>query len=134
MRANLVRRDIESLRERFGNSHERRHHFGAFARKARHPQGVQELRSQARPGIARNGDVVDFRERDARGVQAVADRRRRKSRRVLHAIKAFFFDGGDQAAVRNDRRGSIAVIGIDSKDVHPEWFSLPLRPRIRGSR
>ena len=72
------------------------------------------------------------RERDACGVQAIADGRRRKPRRVLHAVKAFFFDGGDQAAVRNDRRGGIAVVGIDSKDVHPEWFSLPLRPRIRG--
>ena len=113
--SNLVRRDIERLRERFRNSHEPGHHFGPFAGKTRHPQGVQEFCPEARPGIARDRDVVDFTQRDAGGVQAVADRRRRKSRRVLHAVKAFFFDGGDQPAVRNNRRGGIAVIGVDSQ-------------------
>jgi len=124
--SNLARRDIESLRERFRDSREPAHHFYSFGRKTRHSKGVQELRPEARPGIARNSDVVDFAERDAGGVQAVPDRRRRESRRVLYAVKAFFFYRGEQAAVRDDRRGGIAVVGIDSKDVHPEVFSLPL--------
>ena len=90
-------------------------------------QGLQKFRSEARAGIARDGDVVYFADRDSSGVQAVADRGRRKSRRVLHAVKALFLDGSDQAAVRNDRRGGIAVVGIDSQDVHPEWFFPSLK-------
>ncbi len=74
--SNFVRRDIERLRERFRNSHESGHHFRPLAGKTRHPQGVQQFCPEARPGIARDRDVVDFAERNAGGVQAVANRRR----------------------------------------------------------
>ena len=60
LRANLFRSDVKRLRERLGDAHKSGQHLGAFAGKARHLQGVQEFRSEARPGIARNGDVVDF--------------------------------------------------------------------------
>ena len=59
-RANLFRSDVKRLRERFGNSHESSQHFCSLAGKARHLQGVQKFRSQARPGVARDRDVVDF--------------------------------------------------------------------------
>ena len=64
--------------------------------------------------------MVDFRKRDARGVQTVADCRRRKSGGVLHAVKPLFLDGSDQAAVGNQGRGGVTVIGIDPEYVHPE--------------
>ena len=38
---------------------------GAFAREPRHAQRVKKLGAQPRPGIARHGDVIDIRERDA---------------------------------------------------------------------
>jgi hypothetical protein len=131
--ANCLRRNIEFLRESFRDSRELAHHFQSLESKARHAQGVQKFCPEARPRIARDGDVVDFANGDARGVQAVADGRRRKSRRVLHTIEALFLDGGDQAAVRDNGRGGVAVVGIDSKDEHPEWFFPSLRPRVRGS-
>ncbi len=123
--SNLVRGNIERPPKRFRNSGKLAQHFYSLSRKTRHPQSVKELSPKASPGIARDRDVVDFRQRNAGSVQAVTDSRRRKSRSILHTVKAFFFNGGDQAAVCNNRRGGIAVVGIDSQDVHPEWFSFP---------
>ncbi len=76
--ANFFGSNIESLRERFWNADKAGEHFGAFARKTRHPHRVKKFGSKARPGIARNGDVIHFGERDPGGVQAVANRRRRE--------------------------------------------------------
>ena len=100
-RANLIRCDIQSLRERFGDADKSRQYFRSFSGKARHLQGIPKFRSEARPGIARDGDVVDFGQSDACGVQAIADCRGWESRGVLHTVKALFFDCGDQAAVGN---------------------------------
>ena len=129
--ANFFRRNIKGLRQRLGNAHKSGQDFGAFAGKTRHLHGVQKFRPEARPGVARNGDVIHFRERDAGGIQAVANRRRRKSRRVLDAVKAFLLDSGNQAAVADNRRRSIAVIRVNPKNVHPEVFLPALRPWIR---
>jgi hypothetical protein len=63
--------------------------------------------------------VIDITDPDAGGVQAVANRGRRKPCRVFNAVKAFFLDGGDQAAVCDQCCGGIAVIRVDSQDVHP---------------
>ncbi len=37
---------------------------------------------------------------------------------VFYAIEALFFDGGDELAVADNRSGSVAVVGIDSQNVH----------------
>ena len=111
--------DIERRGERFRNSHELGHHLGALASETRHPQWRTEAWCPGAPRDCAGWRCGDFGKRDARCVQAIADRRRGKSRRVFHAVKAFFFDGGDQAAIADDRRGGVAVIGVDSKDVHP---------------
>lgn len=50
--------------------------------------------------------------------EAVADRVLGKTGAVLDAIEAFFFDRGDQSAVFDDCRCSIAVIRVDAEDVH----------------
>ena len=100
LRAKRLRIDVKGLRQSLGDAHELLQHLGAFPREARHAQRVKQLRAQARPGIARHGHVIDVRERDARFLKAVADRRHGKSRGVLHAIEALFFDRGDQAGRR----------------------------------
>ena len=43
-----------------------------------------------------------------------------KSRRIFHAVETLFLDRGDQLPIRNDRRRGIAVIRVDSQNVHPE--------------
>lgn len=59
-------------------------------------------------------------EPNARGVETVANRLLGKTGAVFDAIKAFFFDRGDQSAVFDDCRRSIAVIRVDAENVHRE--------------
>ena len=100
--------DVKGRGELFADAREALHHLGAFEREARHAHGETQLRAEARPGIARNRDVIHFGELDAGLLQAIVNRARGKTRGVLHAIEALFFDGGDQAAVHNDRRRGVA--------------------------
>ncbi len=79
---------------------------------------VQNLLVQVRRRIARDADVVHVLESHAGGIEAVTDRLFGKTRAVLDAIEALFFGGGDQSAVFDDCRRSIAVIRVDSEDVH----------------
>ena len=72
--------------------------------------------------------MVHFGERDACGFQTIADRGGWKSRRIFHAVKSFFLDGGNQTAVGNQGRRGIAVIRVDSKYMHQELFSTG--PRV----
>ena len=76
--------------------------------------------AEPRPWIARNRDVIHFRELHAGLVEAILNRARRQSRRVFHAIQAFFFYRRKQAPVGDDRRRSVRVISIDSKNDHCE--------------
>src|SRR6266404_3638693 len=128
-RSNLVRRGIKGLRERFGDAHKASQHFGSFAGKARHLQGVHKFRSEARPGIAGNRDMVNLGKRDAGSVQAVADGRGRKSRGVFNAVEAFFLHGGNQAAIRDQCRRRITVIRINSQYMH-QIFSVRKSSRL----
>ena len=93
--ANFFRRDIERLCKRFRNPREPAHHLQPLARKTWHPQGIKKFCGHARPRIARDRDVIDITDPNAGGVQAVANRRRRKPCRIFDAVKAFFLDGGD---------------------------------------
>src|SRR3977135_3182814 len=123
LRSNLVGRDVKGLRQGFRNADKSSQHLGPLAGEARHLQCIHELCSEARPGIARDGNVVDLGKSDAGGVQAVTDRRGRKTGGVLHAVKTFFLHCGDQTAVGNEGRRGISVIRVDPKYVHPELFS-----------
>ena len=60
-----------------------------------HPQGVIQFGSHACPGIARDGNVVDLTDREARFRKAMAYCLRGESRRVLHPVETFLFDRGD---------------------------------------
>ena len=127
-RANFIRGDVKGLRESFGNPDKPGEDFGPFAGEARHLYGIEEFGSQPRPGIARDRHVVDFTDSDACGVQAITDCRRWKSCRILHAVKSLLLDSGDQPAIGNQSRGSVAVICVDPQYVHPEKFPPALRP------
>jgi len=48
--------------------------------------------------------VIDVRQSEARFLETIADRLRGKSRGILHAIETFLLDGGDQAAITDNRR------------------------------
>src|SRR5881227_896820 len=78
----------------------------------------KDLPVQTGRGVTRDAKVFDLINTDARCAQAVSNRLRRKTRAVLDAIKAFFFNRRDQLAVANDRRRRIAVICVYAEDVH----------------
>src|ERR1700678_3697369 len=59
LRSNFFRSNLKRLRKRLGDAHKSSHNLSSLARKARQLQSVQEFRSKARPGVARNGDVID---------------------------------------------------------------------------
>lgn len=68
--------------------------------------------------IARDTNVVQVFESNARRLETVTNRVFRETSAMLDAIEAFFFDRGDQSAVFDDCRRSIAVIRVDAEDVH----------------
>jgi len=79
--------------------------------------------------------VVNVREREARFLKAIANGRSRKASGVLNAIEAFLFDGGDQPAAAHNGGGSVAVIRVDSENVHGRLVGYPKeKQRTRGSR
>jgi len=62
--------------------------------------------------------VIHIRQFRASSIEAKLNRASGQSGGVLHAIEALFLHGGDQAAVHDDGRGSVGVIGVDSQDYH----------------
>lgn len=52
--------------------------------------------------------------------QTVTNRLLGKAGAMLDAIETLFFDRGDQSAVFDDGRRSIAVVRVDSENVHRE--------------
>jgi len=64
--------------------------------------------------IARDTDVIDVFDSNAGDVETITDRRDRKSRAVLDPVESFFFDGGYELAISNDRRGGVSVISVNS--------------------
>lgn len=62
--------------------------------------------------------MINLLDSDARGAQAILDGLGRKTRAVLDAIEALFFDGRDKPAVAHDRRRCITVISVYAEDVH----------------
>jgi hypothetical protein len=79
---------------------------------------------QVRRGVARNANMLDLFNVNAGSFQAVAHRLRGKSRTVLHAIEAFFFNRGEQFSIFDDRRRCITVICVYPEDVHLEEFRI----------
>ena len=83
-------------------------------------RGVQDLLVQVRRRIARDADMVHVLEPHARFSQTVTNRLLGETGAMLDAIETLFFRRGDQSAVFDDCRCSIAVIRVDAEDVHRE--------------
>ena len=62
--------------------------------------------------------MIDIGQGDAGFLQAIADCRRRKASGVLDAIETLFFHRRNEFAVTNKRSGSVAVVGVDSENIH----------------
>jgi len=92
--------------------------FGAITRERRHLERIPKFCRDARVRIAGHGDVIDVGERNPRGLQAILNRKRGKSRSVFYAVEALFLDCGDEFPITNDRGRSVAVVCVDAKDVH----------------
>jgi hypothetical protein len=69
--------------------------------------------------------MIDVRKSEAGFLKAEADGLRGKASGILDAIEAFFFYRRDQLPVAHYRGGSIAVVSINSEDVHGMKISLP---------
>ena len=121
LRADLFGRSFEGGGEIFVNSGEALHHTRAIERELRHAHRETQLGAQARPGIARDGDVVHFGKLYAGLVQAILNRAHGKAGGVFHAVQALFFDGGEQAAVGDDRGRGVGVIRVDAQNDHHEY-------------
>src|SRR5213596_904262 len=90
-----------------------RNPYARLGRKIFYALRIEYFPPQPRVGVSRHGHVVDFRARQTRLFQTIADRLRGKSRGILDAVKSLLFDGGDQTAVAHNRRGSVSVVGIN---------------------
>ena len=64
--------------------------------------------------------MVNVFEPDIGFFQTVTNRLLGKARAMFDAIETLLFDRGDQSAVFDDCRRSIAVIRVDSENVHRE--------------
>jgi hypothetical protein len=69
--------------------------------------------------------MIDVRESQSSFLEAEADGLHRKAGGIFNAIETFFFDGGNQLTVANYRGGSVAVVSINSENVHGMKISLP---------
>src|SRR5580704_14493852 len=119
--ANLNRRSLKRPSQIFVNSREPPHHPRAIQRKLRHAHRESQLRSQPRPRVAWDSNVVHFRKFYARLVQAMLNCAHRKPRRILHAVQALFFHSRQQPSVRNNRRRGVGVVSVNAQDDHPEY-------------
>ena len=121
LRTDLFGRSFKGGGEIFVNSGEALHHTRAIEREFGHAHRETQLGTEARPGIARDGDVVHFGKLYAGLVQAILDRADRKTGSIFHAVEALLFDGGKQAAVRDNRGGGVGVICVDTQNNHLEY-------------
>ena len=121
LRTDLFGRSFKGGGEIFVNSGEALHHTRAIEREFGHAHRETQLGTEARPGIARDGDVVHFGKFYAGLVQAILNRAHGKTRCVFHAVQALLFDGREQAAVRDDRGRGIGVIRVDAQNDHHEY-------------
>lgn len=61
--------------------------------------------------------MVDLVGRNLGLFETIANRLGGKSRPMFDAVKAFFFNRGDQLAIDHQRRGRIAVVSVDTDNV-----------------
>jgi hypothetical protein len=116
--ADRFRGDVASPGEVFVNTGKARQHPGALESETGHAEGVEQLGSYPRPGITRDGDVINFAYGQARFGKAVTDGVCGEAGCIFHAVKAFFLDSGYQPSVAHKRSRRIGVISVNAKNIH----------------
>ncbi len=53
---------------------------------------------------------------------------------MLDATKTLFLDSGHEHSVANERSGDVAVISVETEDVHAVTPAKSVRPRTSDSR
>src|SRR6266496_1252299 len=80
----------------------------------------QDLLMQMGGGVPRDADMRDIFNDDTGGFETITDRLGREAGAMLEAIEALLFHGSDQFSILNDGGRSVAVICVDTEDVHGE--------------
>src|SRR2546422_1040121 len=81
-------------------------------------QDEERLPPEMRPRTARDGEEIYVLRADAADLQAGLDRPGRESGDMFDAEEALLFDGGDKLSVADERRQDVAVIRVETEDVH----------------
>src|SRR5262249_7066729 len=100
-----------------------------IAERAPRPVSEHEerLAPQMRARVARHGEDVDVRGREAAHIQAGCQRLMWKAGAVLDAAKPLLFNGRHEAPLDDQRGRDVAVICVESDDVHAR------SPAVAGS-
>jgi hypothetical protein len=69
--------------------------------------------------------MVQIARRDPSGLKAPTNRMRRKARPVFDPIESFFLNGRHELTIDHQRRGGVAMVSVNPKDVHcaPDFLS-----------
>ena len=86
-----------------------------------------QLSVEMRARIARDRDVGEIARDEARTPQTRRGGERRKSRLVLQAAEALFLDGAGQVSIDQERGACVAVVGVETENVHTEDGSIQKR-------
>src|SRR5436309_3650263 len=118
IRTNAGRVQIAGFGQLVEDPGETSHRPGTAQREARQANGIERLCAQPRPGISRNGDMVDRGTRNACLLKSVTVRVGRKAGGVLDAIETLLLGRGHELTVADDCGRSVPMVSIDAEDVH----------------
>ena len=94
--------------------------FGRASRGRRGSGGRRRTRASLAPSVrarvAADRDVVELLGLEPGLREAPARRERREAGAVLDAVEALLLGGGDELAVDDERRGGVAVVGVEAED------------------
>ena len=65
-----------------------------------------------------HGEQIDVARVHVANAKTLGDRAIRKACTVLNATETLFFDRRDELTVADEHRGDVAVVGVQSKNVH----------------
>ncbi len=77
---------------------------------------AEELLPRVRLRVGADGDVVDVGDREAGVRETPSGCLRRKPRAVLDSVEALLLGRRDELALHDERRGGVAVVGVESED------------------
>src|SRR5579862_836684 len=125
---------VKQFGKRFRNIRKAGPSLGPFFCKTRHAQGIEKLRPRSRPRIARDGNVIEISDGEARSFEAVANCRGGKSGGVFDAIESFLLNRRDELAIAHQCGRGIRVVSVDAQDIHHENPATVLSSRVISRR